>query len=163
MLTSILPWINKFIPIIKKRRKKLKCLIFRFWCNDKIRLFCSTELYYITLLSLAKNFWVFISCTVLRNKLIDMFINNNNGVIIKNLSLFFFPSDIKLAWKAKQKQWELTKNSENWPKIVRIDQKQWELTTNSENWPKINFFYFFDFFLKIQDIRKSKTPIFESG
>ena len=123
MLTSILPWINKFIPIIKKRRKKLKCLIFRFRCNDKIRLFCSTELYYITLLSLAKNFWVFISCTVHRSKLIDMFINNNNGVIIKNLSLFFFPSDIKFAWKAKQNQWELTKNSENWPKTVRIDQK----------------------------------------
>ena len=52
MLTSILPWINKFIPIIKKCRKKLKCLIFRFWCNYKIRLFYSTELYYITLLSL---------------------------------------------------------------------------------------------------------------
>ena len=52
MLTSILPRINKFIPIIKKRRKKLKCLIVRFWCNDKIRLFSSTELYYITLLSL---------------------------------------------------------------------------------------------------------------
>ena len=39
-----------------------------------------------------------------------MFINNINGVINKNLSLFFFPSDIKLAWKAKQKQRELTKN-----------------------------------------------------
>ena len=52
MLTSILPRINKFIPIIEKRRKKLKCLIFRFRCNDKIRLFCSLELYYHTLLSL---------------------------------------------------------------------------------------------------------------
>ena len=52
MLTSILPWINKFIPIIKKCRKNRKCLIFRFWCNYKIRLFYSTELYYITLLSL---------------------------------------------------------------------------------------------------------------
>ena len=39
-----------------------------------------------------------------------MFINNINGVINKNLSLFFFPSDIKLAWKAKQKQQELTEN-----------------------------------------------------
>ena len=66
-----------------------------------------------------------------------MFINNINGVINKNLSLFFFPSDIKLAWKAKQKQRELTKNQ--------------------------HFFYFFVFFLKIQDIRKSKTPIFERG
>ena len=58
----------------------------------------------------AKLFWVFINYTVHRNKLIDMFINNINGVINKNLSLFFFPSDIKLAWKAKQKQRELTKN-----------------------------------------------------
>ena len=39
-----------------------------------------------------------------------MFINNINGAINKNWSLFFFPSDIKLAWKAKQKQWELSKN-----------------------------------------------------
>ena len=39
-----------------------------------------------------------------------MFINNINEVINKNLSLFFFPSDIKLAWKAKQKHRELTKN-----------------------------------------------------
>ena len=39
-----------------------------------------------------------------------MFINHINGVINKNLSLFFFPSDIKLAFKAKQKQRELTKN-----------------------------------------------------
>ena len=66
-----------------------------------------------------------------------MFINNINEVINKNLSLFFFPSDIKLAWKAKQKQRELTKNQ--------------------------FFFCFFDFFLKIQDIRKSKIPIFERG
>ena len=35
-------------------------------------------------------------------------------------------------------------------KTARIDQKS-------------TFFYFFVFFLKIQDIRKSKTPIFESG
>ena len=83
----------------------------------------------------AKNVWVFISCTVHRNKLIDMFINNINGVINKNLSLFFFPSDIKLAWKVKQKQRELTKKS--------------------------TFFYFFVFSLKIQDVRKSKTPIFD--
>ena len=39
-----------------------------------------------------------------------MFINNINGAINKNLSLLFFPSDIKLAWKAKQKEQELTKN-----------------------------------------------------
>ena len=64
-----------------------------------------------------------------------MFISNINGVINKNLSLFFFSFDIKLAWKTKQKQGELTKNQ--------------------------LFFYFFDFFLKIQDIRKSKTLIFE--
>ena len=56
-----------------------------------------------------------------------MFVTNINGVINKKLSLFFFPSDIKLAWKAKEKQRELTKNQ--------------------------LFFYFFDFFLKIQDIR----------
>ena len=39
-----------------------------------------------------------------------MFINNINGVINKDISLFFFLSDIKLAWKVKQKQRELTKN-----------------------------------------------------
>ena len=39
-----------------------------------------------------------------------MFINHINGVVNKNLNLFFFPSDIKLAWKAKLKQRELTKN-----------------------------------------------------
>ena len=65
-----------------------------------------------------------------------MFINNINGVINKNLSLFFFPSDIKLAWKVKQKQRELTKN---------------------------RLFLLLFIFLKIQDIRKPKTPIFESG
>ena len=35
-------------------------------------------------------------------------------------------------------------------KTARIDQKS-------------TFFYFFVFFLKIQDTRKSKTPIFERG
>ena len=64
-----------------------------------------------------------------------MFINKINGVINKNSSLFFFPTDIKLAWKAKQKQRELTKNQ---------------------------LFSLF-FFLKIQDIRESKTPIFLKG
>ena len=64
-----------------------------------------------------------------------MFINKINGVINKNSSLFFFPTDIKLAWKAKQKQRELTKNQ--------------------------HFSLFF--FLKIQDIRESKTPIFLKG
>ena len=34
----------------------------------------------------------------------DMFTNNINRVTNKNISLFFFPSDIKLAWKTKQKQ-----------------------------------------------------------
>ena len=63
-----------------------------------------------------------------------MFINN----IHKNLSLLFLPSDIKLAWKAKYK-------------------KQRELTKKS------TFFHFFVFFLKIQDIRKSKTPFFKRG
>ena len=63
-----------------------------------------------------------------------MFINNINGVTNKNLSLFFFPPDIKLACNAIQKQRELTKKS--------------------------TFFYFFVvFFLKIQDIMKSKAPI----
>ena len=52
MLTSILPRIQKFTPIIEKHRKKLVYLIYRFPCNDKIRLFCSPELYYITVLSL---------------------------------------------------------------------------------------------------------------
>ena len=108
MLTSILPRINKFIPIIEKRRKKLKCLVFCFWCNDKIRL--NLKLLYNSIVFIAKNFWVLISYTVYRNKLIDMFINNINGVIHKSLSLFLFPSDIKLAWKAKQKQRELIKN-----------------------------------------------------
>ena len=41
---------------------------------------------------------------------IDMLINNINGVMNKNLSLFFFSSDIKFAWKAKQKKRELTEN-----------------------------------------------------
>ena len=61
-----------------------------------------------------KNFRVFISCTVHRKKLIDMFINNNNGVINKNsifffFFFFFFAFSIKLAL-VKQKQRELTKN-----------------------------------------------------
>ena len=110
MLTSILPRINRFIPFIEKRRKKHKCLIFRFRCKDKIRLFCSPQLYYNFVVFVAKYLWVFISYTVHRNKLIDMFINNINGVINKNLSIFLFLSDIKLVWKVKQKQRELTKN-----------------------------------------------------
>ena len=61
-----------------------------------------------------------------------MLINNINGVINKNLSLLFFPSNIKLAWEAKKKHRELTKNQPL-------------------------------FFLKIQDMRRSKTPIFEKG
>ena len=65
-----------------------------------------------------------------------MFINNINGVINKSLGRFFFPSDIKLPWKANRKQQELTK---------------YQL-----------FVLFLCFFsLKIQYIRKSKTQIFE--
>ena len=111
MLNLTLPRINKFIPIIEKRRNKLNCLIVRFRCDDKIRLFSSPELRYITLLSLEQKILNLYSYTVHQNKLIDMFINNINGVINKNLCLFFFPSDNKLAWKAKQEQQELTKKS----------------------------------------------------
>ena len=60
-----------------------------------------------------------------------MFITNINGVINKKLSLFFFPSDIKLTWKAKQKQRELTKNQP--------------------------FFYFFDFFSKNSGYKEIKN------
>ena len=52
-------------------------------------------------------------CLIFRfrlNILTDMFINIINGVINKILSIFFFPPGIKLAWKAKQKQREMTKN-----------------------------------------------------
>ena len=45
-------------------------------------------------------------------------------------------SDIKLAWNEKQKQRELTKNQ---------------------------FFFLCFFFLKVQVIRKSKTPVIERG
>ena len=65
-----------------------------------------------------------------------MFINNINGVIKKNLSLFFFPSDIKFSWNSKQKQQELNKNQ---------------------------LFFISVFFPKIHDIRKSKAPTFEKG
>ena len=64
-----------------------------------------------------------------------MVINNINGVIDKDLGLF--PSDIKLAWKAKRKHRELTKNQ--------------------------LFLFLCFFFLKILDIRKPKTPIFKKG
>ena len=83
----------------------------------------------------AKTFWVFISYTVHRKKLIDMFINNITGVINKNLSLFFFPPDIKLACNAIQKQRELTKKS--------------------------TFFYFFVFFSKNSGYKKIKNTNFE--
>ena len=100
MLTLILQWINEFIHIIEKRRKKRKCLIFRFISiNLPTRIILHNFIAFV-----AKNVWVFISYTVHRNKLIDMCISNINWVINKNVSLFFFPSDIKLAWKAKQKQ-----------------------------------------------------------
>ena len=64
-----------------------------------------------------------------------MFITHINGVINKNLSLFFFPSYIELAWKAKQKQRELTKN-------------------------RLCFIYFFP---KNLGYKETKTPIFERG
>ena len=57
MLTSILPRINKFIPIMEMRRKKLKCY-------DKIQLFCSPELNYITLLSLKQKISEFLTATL---------------------------------------------------------------------------------------------------
>ena len=115
MLTSILSRINKVISVIEKRRKKLKCLIFRCQCNDKIRLFCSPELYYIICcLCRKKSMCLYqLYCSpsrVHRNKLTVTFINNINGVIKKNVSLFFFPPDIELARKAKQKQRDLIKN-----------------------------------------------------
>ena len=91
----------------------------------------------------AKNFWVFISYTVHRNKLIDMFINNINGVINKNLSLFFFPSDIKLAWKAKQKQRELTKNQLFFISLFFSKNSGYEETKNTNFWKGIaqNIFF----------------------
>ena len=68
--------------LLKSAEKKRKCMIFRFPCNHKIWLFCSPELYYITVVVfVAKYVWVFISYTVHRNKLIDIIINNINGVI----------------------------------------------------------------------------------
>ena len=119
MLTSILPRMNKSIPITEKRRKKnLSLWFFDFGVRIKFDDFAHQN--YAILLTriiphnlfvfVTKNFWVSISYTVHRNKLVDMFINNINGDINKNLSLFFLPSDIKFAWKAKQKQRELTKN-----------------------------------------------------
>ena len=63
-----------------------------------------------------------------------MLISNINGVINKNLSTFFFPSGIKLVWKAKQKQRELTKNQ--------------------------FFFYFFDFFSKNSGYKEIKNTNF---
>ena len=66
-----------------------------------------------------------------------MFINHINGVIDKNLSLFFFSPNIKLAWKVKQKQRELTKNQ---------------------------LFYFFICFSKNLGYKETKkTPIFDRG
>ena len=49
-----------------------------------------------------KNFCVFISYTVYRNKLIDMFINNMNGFINKNLSLFFFRPTLNYHGRRKK-------------------------------------------------------------
>ena len=80
-----------------------------------------------------KNFWVFINYTVHENKLTDMCINNINGVINKNLSLFSFPSAISMEGETK---------------TAKIDQKP-------------TFFIFSFFSLKIQNIRKSKILIFE--
>ena len=83
MVTSKLPRIDEFILIIEKRRKKLKCLINSIIFLTRITL-------YDFVAFVTKIFWVFISYAVHRNRLIDMFINNVNAVINKNLSLFFF-------------------------------------------------------------------------
>ena len=65
-----------------------------------------------------------------------MFINNINGVINKNLSLLFsVRHEISMEDKTK---------------TPKIDQKS-------------SFFISLFFFLKIQDIRKPKTQIFEKG
>ena len=67
-----------------------------------------------------------------------MFISNISEVINKNLSLLFSSVRHLISMKGETK-------------TARIDQKS-------------TFFYFFGFFfLKIQDIRKLKTPIFEWG
>ena len=68
-----------------------------------------------------------------------MFINSINRVLNKNVSLFSFPSDFKLAWKAKQKNREPTTKNQ------------------------LFLYFFVVVFFLIQDIRKSKTPIFEKG
>ena len=137
MLTSILPQIRKFIPIIKKRSKKLKRLIFVFGVTIKFDYFAhqNYKLIHNFVVFVMNNFRVFISYTFHRNKLIDMFINNINGVINKNLSLFFFPSDIKLVRKAKQKQRELTKSLKT-------------------------FFYFFVFFSNNSEYKETRNPNF---
>ena len=96
-----------------------------------------------------KNFWVFISYTVHEHKQIDMCINNINGVINKNLSLFSFPSDIIVYHCLIRALLFLALLSmEGETKTARIDKKP-------------TFFIFLFFFLKIQNIRKSKTLIFE--
>ena len=135
-LTSILHGLINLNLLLKNAEKSAWFFCSR--CNDKIWLFCSPELYYITLLSLQLVLsWVFISYNVHRNKQIDTFINNTNGVIIKNLSLFFF------FRSALNEQGRRNKNS-------GVDQKS-------------TLFYFFVFVLKIQDIRNPEPPIFERG
>ena len=66
-----------------------------------------------------------------------MFINNISGVINKNLSLFFFSVRHYFSMEGEKRQQELTKN--------------------------LLFFISLFFFLKIQDITKSKAPIFKRG
>ena len=66
-----------------------------------------------------------------------MCIKNINGVLNKNLSLLSFPSDIKLAWKAKQKQRELTKNQHFFISLVFFLSKNWGyMETKNTNFRK---------------------------
>ena len=89
MLTSILPRINKFIPIIEERRKKLLSVwFFVFGVTIKFDYLLITITLHNFVVFVTKDFWVFISYTVHRNKLVDMFINNIKGVINKVVSFF---------------------------------------------------------------------------
>ena len=89
MLTSILPRINKFIPIIEERRKKLLSVwFFVFGVTIKFDYLLITITLHNFVVFVTKDFWVFINYTVHRNKLVDMFINNIKGVINKVVSFF---------------------------------------------------------------------------
>ena len=70
-----------------------------------------------------------------------MFINNINGIINKNLSLFFFPSDIKLTWKSKQKQREFTKNQHFFISLFFFSKNsRFRETKNIKFWKETAFF-----------------------